>query len=287
MAWNSERSPCSDFGGKNSNENELPPCARSSFMVGVRALNDGRPSDMPSGYRYGVRQSVREFGCSCSRVGSAGDGPDDDDAARPGVEHLIKIAQIDTTDSEPRAVTAQRARVSHEVQPWCRSARLGRRRPARADAEIVDAFLDCSGGNLVLGMCRTPDQHVVGDDRTGNRYRQVVLPKMQNVRAHCPRDISPVVHREQRAVTLTGGRKNLQRSKFLFCFDALLPQLHDVDAACEHGIEKLRKITLLLARVDTQIQACVRKRAPAHAASPPCRGSRPVLALVSRATRRR
>ncbi len=33
--------------------------------------------------------------------------------------------------------------------------------------------------------------------------------------------------------------------------DALLPQLHDVDAMTEHGVEELSEVALTLARVDT------------------------------------
>ena len=116
-----------------------------------------------------------------ARIDGVSDRPDHHNPARSGHQDLIEVAQVDATDREPRAIARQRRRVSHEVEPWRGSTGLGRRRPARSDAEIVDAFLRRSSGNLVLGMCRPPDQHVVGHERAGNRHRQIVLSEMQNV----------------------------------------------------------------------------------------------------------
>jgi hypothetical protein len=92
-------------------------------------------------------------------------------AARTRVEHLIEVAQVDAADREPGAGAAQRSGVPGQVQSGSRAAGLGRRRPGRPDAEVVDAGLDRRRVDLRRVVAGPADHHVVADDRARIGHR--------------------------------------------------------------------------------------------------------------------
>ena len=107
------------------------------------------------------------------------------------------------------------------------------------------------------------DQRPRPDDVAGDRQRQVVLAEVQHVGARRPRDVGPVVDREQRAVParrvgehLERGElvARLQRSELPLTGRALVAQLDDVHPARQRRVGERGQITALAAGVGAQIQ---------------------------------
>ena len=104
-----------------------------------------------------------------------------------------------------------------QVQAGRGAARLGRGRPARTDAEVIDGF-GRRGVHLGELMGGPADQRARTDDVARDRQRQVVLAQVQHVGARRDRDIGAVVDRQQRVVAARRVGEHLQ------CFQ-LLPGL--------------------------------------------------------------
>src|SRR5215475_13601136 len=108
-------------------------------------------------------------------------------------------------------------------------------------------------------MCRATDDGVVTNDLASNRHRQVVLSEVQDRRPAGTSDIGAVVHREELAVALRGGRERFEMAQLVARFEALLAELDDVDAAGQYRVEKVFGITLTLSGIGAQIEPCLRK----------------------------
>ena len=95
-------------------------------------------------------------------------------AARRG--DLGRALHIDAADGEPRVFGGQPGGVTDQVQAGPGSAGLRRRRPTRADAEIVDQRVR-SCCRCLPGVVRgEPEQYLVTDEASRRGHRQVVLP---------------------------------------------------------------------------------------------------------------
>ena len=107
------------------------------------------------------------------------------------------------------------------------------------------------------------DQRAGADDVAGDRQRQVVLAEMQHVGACRPRDVGPVVDREQRTVSARGVGEHLERGEFVaglqrsvlpFPCRTLVTQLDDVDPACERRVGERGQVAALATGVGAQVQ---------------------------------
>ena len=54
---------------------------------------------------------------------------------------------------------------------------------------------------------------------------------------------------------VAGGPEDLEQPQFVRGLQALLPELHDVDARAEHAVEEVGQVALFFAAVGTQVQA--------------------------------
>jgi len=111
---------------------------------------------------------------------------------------------------------------------------------------------------------RPADQDVVAGYLPGHRYRQVVLPQVQDRSPARPGDVRAVVDRPQRAVPLRRRRERLQAAQLVAGLDALLPQLHDVDPVGQHGVEEVGEVALPLAGVRAEIEPGADQRNSGH-----------------------
>ncbi len=152
-----------------------------------------------------------------------------------------------------------------EVETRGRAPRFCRRTPDRAAAEVVDVHRAGSLGELVGRVRRTTDRYVRSDDRPRHVDGKIVLPEMQYRSAGRAGDIGAVVDGEQRTVALRGGCEHLQRRHLGPGLETLLAELDDVDAAHEHGVEKLGEITLVRTRVHTEVKPRLAESAGGHA----------------------
>ena len=139
------------------------PNADSSSSRGAHATAPaaGGPGQLTAQPAYGQVQARLQRRSGGPRVGGLGDRPHDDDPAGPGGEHLVQPGVVDPADREPRSGRLPAGHRAHQVEPGRRPARLGRGRPARADAEVVDAGLVGGRRRLVRAVRRAADHHVV------------------------------------------------------------------------------------------------------------------------------
>ena len=181
--------------------------------------------------------------------------------------------------------------VTHQVETGCRTPRLGRRGPARADTEIVDVGVGFGRGGLIDIVGRLTDEHILADDPTRRGRRKVILTHMQDVGPGERRDVGAVVDGEQGTARLSDLAQHgedlqfltrLECSEAVFARRSLVAQLHDVDAACERSVDELGQVAAFASGVGAEIEgrglqslgACVvggHDRQRSHA---PCRGSR-------------
>jgi hypothetical protein len=127
------------------------------------------------------------------------------------------------------------------------------------------------------------DEHPVAHDAAGDLHGQVVLAEVQHVGLRAEGDVGAVVDRPQPAVPAGGVGEHLAQRELLARLEPLLPQLYDVDAGRQHGVEELDQVALPSPAVGAQVeprigepggQRHVTGPAPAPAASPRGRGSR-------------
>jgi hypothetical protein len=213
----------------------------------------------------GQRRSGAEAGRQCggrrSRVLGLCDRPHHDDPVGAGVQHLVEPGVVDAADGEPRPRRRSARHRSHEVESRRRATRLGRRGPARADAEVVDARLLRGRRGLVRTVRRTPDHHVVAHDLARPCDGKVVLAEVQDIGPGGQRHVGPVVHREQRSVPGTRLGEHLQRRELLTGLQravrALVAQLEDVDAAGERRVGEPGEVAGAAPRVGAEVEAGV------------------------------
>jgi hypothetical protein len=134
------------------------------------------------------------------------------------------------------------------------AARVGRRRPHRPGAEVVDALLGRGGRRLLLAVARPPDDRPGPEDPPRHRHRQVVLPQVKHVRPGRQGHVRPVVHRQQRAVPTAGGREHLEQRELLARLKPLLPQLHHVYPAAEDRVEEPGQVALGAPPIGAQVE---------------------------------
>ena len=141
-----------------------------------------------------------------------------------------------------------RRRVAHQIEPDRRVPGFRRRRPHRADANVVDAR---SLADLRLAVRREPDQALLPDDRPRGRHRNIVLSEVDTVRLDLGRKQRIVVDDEERP-RLAAARSERERIGAQPRSRALLvAHLHHVHAARERVVEH----TLERDAVADQVQA--------------------------------
>ena len=103
-------------------------------------------------------------------------------------------------------------------------------------------------------MRRQPDDWFWSDELPREHNRQVVLTKMQDVRASSVGNIGPIVNGQERSMRATRFPEHLQVTQFLGSFQALLPELDDVDAIAQHLVKEPRQVALGLPGVGAEVQ---------------------------------
>ena len=126
---------------------------------------------------------------------------------------------------------ALRGQVPDRVQGGVRPAGFGRRRPDRAQAEVVDVGVHGGSGRLHGAVAAQPEQHVGADDPAGGGRRQVPLPDVQHVGTRRNGHVRPVVDGQQLAVPAAGVGEDGEQVELVRGLQVLLAQLDDVDPA--------------------------------------------------------
>ena len=197
-----------------------------------------------------------------SRILRAGDSPDDDYAPRAGVQHIRQSIHVDAADGEPGFVACQLGGGTHQRQPGRSASGLGRGRPTRPDAEIVDVLGDRRADLLTI-VGGTADHRVRADDLARHAQRQVVLAQVQHGGAGGTGDVGAVVDGQQGAVPPRRVGEHLQRRQFVAGLQgaqpvlrgrALVAQLNDVDPAGQRGVGELGQIASVATRIGAQIK---------------------------------
>lgn len=185
-----------------------------------------------------------------------GDRPDDDHALGTRGHDLLDVRQVDAADGEPRARRADARRIADESGSDGGSAGLGRGRPDRSDAEIVEVVRDGGDVDLRGGVGGLADHDLRPHDRAGEALGKIPLAEVEHGGAGDARDIGAVVDRPERAVA--GGRfgEDAEQLELLAALEGLVPQLDDVDAARERSIHEIGEITPTGSRVGAEVEAC-------------------------------
>ena len=182
----------------------------------------------------------------------------DDNATRPGLDHLLDGAQVNTSDREPRPEYSSRAdslgRVTHQLDCHRRTARLGRRGPDRTDAEVVKPVDYRCGVDLLPRMSGETDPRRGADDPSSGRERQVFLTDVQYRSRRKEGDVGSIVGGPEPTMALRDGSKNLEKFQLLGGFDGFVSQLDDVHAARERRVEKFREITTFFSRIGAEVK---------------------------------
>ncbi len=112
-------------------------------------------------------------------------------------------------------------------------------------------------------MGGSADQRAGTDDARAIGQRQVVLAEVQYVRTSGHRDVGPVVDGQQCVVAARGVGEDGQRLEFLARLQrpeplltrrALVPQLDDVDPACQRRVGEFGEVAALAPGVGAQVQ---------------------------------
>lgn len=172
----------------------------------------------------------------------------------PAVQHLVQVRAVDAADGEPGPVLLQRGRVPDQLQAGGVAAGLGGGGPAGAGAEVVHAGLGHGRVDLVLRVAGAADEHSLAEDGAGRGDGDVALAEVQDVGADGVRDVGAVVHGEELAVAACGLGENLEVFELLPRLHALVPQLDDVHACGQDGVEELGEVTLPLAGVRAEVE---------------------------------
>ncbi len=213
--------------------------------------NESTARDTSCSERWELPQ---ERGGRRRRVVGLGEGTDDDDPSGPGLDDGVHRGGVDAADGEPRTVPGDRRGAAHEFQPGGGPARLGRGGPGRSDAGVVDVGVGQRRVELLGRVRGAPDQDVTPKEAPGRRGRQVPLAEVQHVRDGEGGDVRAVVDGDEPPVPVRGGTEHRQQLELLGGLQTFLPQLHDIDARREDGVQERLEVALAAAGVGAQVQ---------------------------------
>lgn len=184
-----------------------------------------------------------------------GDRPHDDDALRARLDDGVDGVVVDAADREPRTIGAERGRPANGLEPDACATGLGRGRPHRSDAEVVESRVDARGLELGGAVRAATDRDAAAHQATCGCHGQVALAEVQHGRGGDRGDVGAVVHRPEGAVALGHGAEHIEQLELGGGLEPLVAQLHDVDAARERGVDELGEVALPFAGVGAQVQA--------------------------------
>src|SRR5579884_1689974 len=214
--------------------------ARYAATAGCSGLARGR-SRLRLRLRCANRRLQLEAGSQhpCRPLGVSGlsDRAHDGDSASARRHDGGKRARIDAADREERQARVL-PRVGDQLEADGGSARLGRCRVHGPDADVVDGQAG-RRVDLSLAVSREADQALGAEQCPGSLGRGVVLPEMDPVRAHGLDEVGPVVEDQRHAVAFAEARVAAARRDDLLVLGGLDPQLHDLDAALQCGVQVL------------------------------------------------
>ena len=183
------------------------------------------------------------------RILGVPDRPHDRDARRPSRCNLIDVRELDSADCEPRNHQRLGARVE-KLQTACDGIFL-RRRCEGGHPDIVGAV---DIGELVRGRHRKPDQPIRSDELAGLGDRRVRPTDVDAVGTARLDEVRPVVEHEERLVLLAGRTERLGSCHERIVVELLIPQLDDVHAASQRGLEDVS-----VASSEDEVQAGARE----------------------------
>lgn len=190
-------------------------------------------------------------------VGS-GDRPHNHDAFGSRIDDLADGVLVDATDGEPGTGRAVLGRlpcdVADEVGADAGSSGLGRSRPDRADAEIVQLVRAEGGVDLPGVMGGETDGGRGSDDGASDRRREVLLPEVENGCAGDAGDIGSVIDRPELPVPGSNVGEDAEDVEFLSALQRLVPQLDDVHTAGVGGIDEAGEVALAGAGIGAEVQ---------------------------------
>ena len=218
-----------------------------------RAAGRGESSDEP-------HRDSRGEGCSqppraVGGVVRLGDRPDDDHPLGAGRHDLLDVRQVDAADREPRACRGDARGMADEPGPDGGAPGLGRGRPDRPDAEVVEIVRAGGGVDLLGGVGGHADEHARSDDPAGKTGGKVLLTEVQHGGAGDLCDVGAIVDGPEPAVTGGRVREDAQQIELLATLQRLVPQLDDVDAARERGIHEIGEVALTGSSVGAEVEA--------------------------------
>ena len=139
-----------------------------------------------------------------------------------------------------------------------------------------------AGIELVTGMGGPTDHWLVAEDAPRHGHRQIVLTQMEDRSPDGQGHIGAVVRREQRAVPLSGRREDLEEPDLIRGLEAFLPQLHDVDATREDGVEEIHEVAFTRSGVGAQVEPGVGEPGITGAATIAGGGTPSISAMIER-----
>lgn len=183
-----------------------------------------------------------------------GDRPHHHDAPRAGGDDLLDGGLVDAADREPRPGRGGIGRVADQVETDTGAAGLGRRRPDRADAEVVQ-ICGCDRGIDVLdAVGGEPDRRSCTDDGPRDRDRQVFLAEVQHRGPGDQGDIGAIVDRPELSVPGRDLSEDGEDFEFLAALEGLVPKLDDVDASGERGVHEVGEVALTGAGIGAEVE---------------------------------
>ena len=196
---------------------------------------------------------------SFGRIIRFGYRANDDNATRPGFNHLLNSALVNAANSEPWPEVSGRdgplRRVAHQLDSHRCAPRFGRCSPHRTDAKVVESVDDRRGIDLVPRVSGETDSRCRAYDPSSGRERQVFLTDVQD-RSRCQAgDVGSIVGGPEPTMALGNRSKNLEKFQLLSGFDGLVSKLDDVHSARERRFEKLSEIATIFSRIGAQVQA--------------------------------
>lgn len=183
-----------------------------------------------------------------------GDRPHHDHTLRTGGDDLLDGGLVDTADREPRPRRSGIGRVADEIETDPGAAGLRRRRPHRADAEIVQVGRGDRGVHLLDAVGGEPDRRLRADDGPGDRDGQILLTEVQHRSLGDQGDVGAVVDRPELPVPGGDLGEDGQDFELLAALQGLVPQLDDVDASGERRVHEVGEVALTGAGVGAEVE---------------------------------
>ena len=150
----------------------------------------------------------------------------------PASSTSSRLCLVDAADREPRPRRGEPGRVADQAEArrraclaWSASARPVRRRSSRPTASVAASAASASEWVERPSTGSRPDDLALAT--AGGRSP---WPTCSTSAPAGEGDVGPVVHREQRAVPVTGRAEHLEQAEFLAGLQPLLPELDDVHA---------------------------------------------------------